>query len=169
MPVDVTLFKAGMRRFPGAVCLITAVSGDGTRNGLTATAVCSVTVEPPTLLVCINRSASAHNLVRDSGHFAVNVVTARDQELAARFAGADSGEARFVSVNWSTLATGSPVLESALTVFDCKVTQIVDIGSHSIVFGEVQAVKIGAESDIPLLYLNGEYGEFKRGPGAAPK
>lgn len=161
MPLDVTLYKNAMRRFPGGVCLITSTGKNGHRNGLTATAVCSVTVEPPTLLVCVNKSASAHDLVRESGCIAVNIVHSVDADLAVSFSSAKSGEERFAKGNWSTLITGAPVLESAAVVFDCKVEQVVDVGSHSIILGVAKNVRISENIDSPLLYLNGMYGKFQ--------
>jgi flavin reductase (DIM6/NTAB) family NADH-FMN oxidoreductase RutF len=160
MGVEVDLFKAGMRRLAGHVCVISTAARDGSRNGLTATAVASVTVAPPTLLCCINRTASAFDTVKDAGRFVVNVMPESEREIATRFAGGDSGEARFITGDWITLATGAPALASALVAFDCKVSDIAEIGSHGVFFGEVQAVHLSDGLEGPLLYLQGSYGGF---------
>lgn len=160
MAVEVDLFKAGMRRLAGHVCVITTAEADGTRNGLTATAVASVTVAPPTLLCCINRSASAFATVKETRRFVVNVMPESEREVASRFAGGDSGEARFTIGSWLTLATGAPVLATALVAFDCRVSDIAEVGSHGVFFGEVQALHISDGVDRPLLYLQGAYGGF---------
>ena len=162
MAVEVDLVKAGMRRLAGHVCVITTAAGDGGRNGLTATAVASVTVSPPTLLCCINRTASAFETVKDTGRFVINVMSETEREIANRFAGGDSGEARFTSGHWLTLATGAPVLASALVAFDCRVSDIAEIGSHGVFFGEVQAIHLSDGIDRPLLYLQGAYGSFSQ-------
>jgi flavin reductase len=160
MSVDPNLFRAGMRLFTGGVCLITTVDGEGQRGGLTATAVCSVTMEPPTLLVCVNRRSATHDLIRSAGVFAVNVLASSDRALADRFAGGETGESRFGIGDWTRLATGSPILESALVSFDCKIAQMVDVGSHGVFFGEVQDARVAGDSAVPLLYLQGSYGSF---------
>lgn len=160
MTVEIELFKAGMRRLAGSVCVITTLGLDGTRNGLTATAVTSVTISPPTLLCCINKSASAFEAVKESRRFVVNVMTEPEHGIASRFAGGDNGESRFVSGSWLTLETGAPVLESALVAFDCRVSDIAEVGSHGVFFGEVQAVHLPECATRPLLYLQGAYGRF---------
>ncbi len=157
---EIEAFRAGMRRLTGAVCVITTKGLDGARNGLTATAVSSVTIAPPTLLCCINKSASAFEALRGSGRFAVNVLGAPDHGIASRFAGGENGEARFISAAWMTLKTGTPVLESALVAFDCRVSGITEIGSHGIFFGEVQAVYQPETALGPLLYRQGSFGTF---------
>lgn len=158
--IEVETFRTAMRRLTGAVCVITTRGVDGVRNGLTATAVSSVTISPPTLLCCINKSASAFSAVRTSLRFAVNVLGAPDHGIASRFAGGESGEARFMAGAWMTLKTGTPVLESALVAFDCRVSDITEIGSHGIFFGEVQAVYQRETAVSPLLYLQGSFGTF---------
>lgn len=153
-------FKLGMRRLAGAVCVITTAGAGGERNGLTATAVTSVTASPPTLLCCINKSASAFDTIRETSRFVVNVVAAADRAIAARFAGGESGEPRFAGGRWSRLETGAPVLETALAAFDCRVSEIAEIGSHGIVFGEVSAVQLAADDAAALLYRQGCFGSF---------
>lgn len=157
MPVDSDSFKSGMRQLAASVCLVTTRNEAGVRSGLTATAVCSVSADPPTLLVCVNQQNGSYSAIRESGKFAVNVLAAKNQDLSDRFASAVSGDERFDHGQWSELVTGAPVLDSALVNFDCIVRSFVDVGSHGVFFGEVQAVRVSDETD-PLLYSKGRYG-----------
>jgi flavin reductase (NADH)/flavin reductase len=150
-----------MRRLAAAVCLITSVRPGGDRLGLTATAVCSVTADPPTLLCCINRGSGSHAAIREAGVFAVNVLALEDRSLADRFASAKvDWDARFDAGLWMRMKTGSPVLESALAAFDCRVAQAVDVGTHGILFGEIQAIRVRESQARSLLYAHGNYGGF---------
>jgi flavin reductase (NADH)/flavin reductase len=160
MTINIDDFKAGMRRLAAGVSLITTRSADGQRGGLTATAVCSVTAEPPTLLVCVNRRNGSYATIRDAGHFAVNVLGFDDRRLADRFASPVPPEQKFDDGIWQTLATGSPVLESALVAFDCKLTQAVEAGTHDILLGRIECVHVRRTEMKPLLFAQGGYGGF---------
>lgn len=151
-------FKQAMRAFAGAVTLITS-SHAGHRYGMTATAVCSVSADPPTLLVCINRATTTHGAIAKSGVFCVNVLRDEDRELSTIFSGAQKGEGRFRSGEWLRLASGAPVLASALASFDCCVAARYDHGTHSVFLGEVQDLRIGGKGK-PLLYANGQYAKL---------
>jgi len=158
MAIEAEVFKSGMRRLTAGVSIITTLGEDGPR-GLTATAVCSVSVEPPTLLCCINRGSSAHDVIHGSRVLAVNFLAVADQDLANRFAGVDTRDERFAEGGWTRLATGAPILETALASFDCRIASIMDGTTHSIFFAEVIDVRLGAEAP-PLLYFGGGYGSF---------
>ncbi len=149
-----------MRQLAGGVCIITSLGLDGRRAGLTATAVCSVSAEPPVLLICVHRDNRSHDVIREAGAFAVNVLAVSDQQLAHRFAGRVAGEERFQGAHWTALLTGAPVLASALASFDCRIAQVIDVGTHRVILGAVQAVRTGPALDRPLLYANGSYGGF---------
>lgn len=157
---DAESFKSGMRHLAAHVCLITTVGPDGARRGLTATAVCSVSADPPTLLCCVNRQIAPFVAIRESGIFAVNVLGVKDRELAERFAGEIQGEARFDTGIWRSLSTGAPVLESALATFDCRLTRLEEVATHGILFGEIQAVRSRRSKAQPLLYAHGAFGAF---------
>lgn len=162
MAIDVETFKAGMRQLTGAVCLVTTQSEDGQRSGLTATAVCSVSAEPPMLLVCVNQKNGTYQAIRNSGRFAVNVLAAEQVDLSNRFASAVTGDERFHHGEWRTLTTGAPVLAGALANFDCVLTQVSDVGSHGVFFGEIQAVGLRGDDGNPLLYGEGNYGTLAK-------
>src|SRR5260370_24299079 len=116
-PVDAEQFKLGMRTLAGAVNIITSMHA-GHRYGMTATAVCSATADPPTVLACINRLATTHGAVAKSKAFCVNVLRAEDWELSTTFSGAQSGEARFKSRDWTRLPPSAPALIHPLAPCD---------------------------------------------------
>jgi flavin reductase (DIM6/NTAB) family NADH-FMN oxidoreductase RutF len=159
--VDPQLFKVGMRRLAAAVCLITSSTAAGARIGFTATAVCSVSAEPPTLLCCVNRGNVSHASILAAGIFAVNVLSLEDRALADRFSSPKvDREARFQAGIWLRMQTGAPVLESALAAFDCRIAQAVDVGTHGILLGEIQGIRVRESSAKSLLYAHGNYGGF---------
>lgn len=157
-PVDAQQFKLGMRTLAGAVNIISSTHA-GHRYGMTATAVCSATAEPPTVLVCINKLATTHDAVAKSRVFCVNVLRAEDWELSTTFSGGQSGEARFKSAAWTRLTTGSPVLLDALVSFDCRVVKKLVHGTHTVFLGEVEQILIGKKGK-PLLYSEGQYAKL---------
>jgi len=151
-------FKHGMRSLAGAVCIITS-SHDGRRYGMTATAVCSATAEPPTVLACVNRATATHRAIADSRLFCVNVLRHEDRDLSGLFSGAQKVDERFRAEHWTALATGAPVLVNALVSFDCRVVNSLDHGTHTIFLGEVQQLQIGRKGK-PLLYSDGQYAKL---------
>lgn len=158
MGVDPADFRKGMRSLAASVTLITT-RHRGLRGGLTATAVCSVSADPPQLLACVNRSASAHDPIGEAGVFCVNVLAAQHRELARRFAGMDGidGDERFAAGGeWQAMQTGSPALAGCPASFDCELVQAVPAGTHTIYIGRVVGVRVtdGAEA---LLYADGTF------------
>jgi flavin reductase (DIM6/NTAB) family NADH-FMN oxidoreductase RutF len=151
-------FIQGMRQLAAGVTLITTAH-EGRRAGLTATAVCSVSAEPPQLLACINRRSETHRIVDLSRVFAINVLASDQQRLAQIFAGATDvfGDRRFEQAGWTELTTGAPVLSSCLATFDCRVVESVEAATHSIFIGKVEAIALEPDLD-PLVYVEGDYG-----------
>lgn len=137
--VERDAFRNAMACLGAAVNIITT-DGPAGRAGFTASAVCSVTDSPPTLLVCLNRSASVWPIFRDNGYLCVNTLAAGHEELSTLFGGKTPMADRFAAADWHTLASGSPLLDGALVSFDCKVAQVVSVGTHDILFCEVQAL-----------------------------
>jgi flavin reductase (DIM6/NTAB) family NADH-FMN oxidoreductase RutF len=158
MQTDAAAFKLGMRNLAGAVNIITSTMG-GRPFGMTATAVCSASADPPTVLICVNQATTTHQAISDAGVFCVNVLRHEDQELSTLFSGAQKGEGRFRTEQWHKLATGSPVLESALVAFDCRVVNRLVHGTHTIFLGHVEQLRIGARGK-PLLYSDGQYAKL---------
>lgn len=147
-------FKQGMRHLAASVNIVsTWVNQEPC--GMLATAVCSVSASPPTLLVCVNRNTNFYQSVCESGFFCINVMSETQVDLAKKFL-AVSGAERFELCNWSTLKTGAPAIVGSSANFDCSVSGSFDKGSHRIFLGEVIAVR-NADSDRPLIYHDGQY------------
>ena len=151
-------FKLGMRQLAGAVSIITS-SRDGRLFGMTATAVCSASADPPTVLVCVNQATTTHAAIEAAKVFCVNVLRHEDRELSSLFSGVQKGEGRFREERWTRLATGSPVLVNALVSFDCRVTNHLVHGTHTIFLGQVEQLQIGRKGK-PLLYSDGQYAKL---------
>lgn len=145
-------YRAGMRHLAGAVSVLTVGEGDS-RTGLTASSLTSFSVDPPTLLICINKASSVRSELLARKVFAVNVLAEGQRGVAETFAGMTGlhGAARFEGAGWSGLETGAPVLNGALVAFDCQLDEIIERHSHMIVLGRVVATRI-EEAARPLLY-----------------
>lgn len=157
LSVDVDQFKDSMRHLAGAVSVITVGRG-ADRTGFTATSVSSLSIEPPSILVSLNRSSSSWPVLQRYGTFAVNVLSHDQHHIADRFAGRGGlkGVERYEGADWSELVTGTPVLSGALTVLDCELDEAIDRHSHSILIGRVRSVTVRSEAE-PLLYWHGAY------------
>jgi flavin reductase len=155
---DAAEFKLGMRNLAGAVSIITSAA-EGRPYGMTATAVCSASAEPPTVLICVNQHTNTYKAIADAGLFCVNVLRHEDQDLSTTFSGGQKGEGRFRPEQWHKLATGAPVLESALVAFDCRVVNRLPHGTHTIFLGAVEKLQIGRKGK-PLLYSDGQYAKL---------
>ena len=142
--VDRQSYRDAMSRLAAAVNVITTTGPGGTR-GFTASAVCSVTDSPPTLLVCLNRNSDSNQALKDNGILCVNTLAAGHGALSPVFAGmtGQEGEERFTVGQWTTLVTGAAALEGALASFDCRVVQTAEVGTHTVFFCEVEAVRTG--------------------------
>ncbi|WP_110687176.1 flavin reductase [Salinicola aestuarinus] len=157
-PVDSSAFRDAMSRLASAVHVVTT-AGEGARAGFTASAVCSVTDAPPTLLVCINRGASAYEAFSDAQGLCVNVLGATHREVSKAFGGRTAMEERFALADWVSGATGAPVLSDALAHFECRVSQRVPVGTHDVLFCEVVSMSTRDESQC-LLYFDRRYHEL---------
>lgn len=150
-------FRNAMRRLTGGVSVITAGQGRDI-SGMTVTSVTSLSVEPPALIVAVNRSASSWPLIRRYGFFGVNILGADQLEVAERFAGKDGlkGAARFAGADWFARASGVPLLTGALAAIDCEVEEVVERHSHAIVIGRVLDLAVPPRS-AALAYWQGQY------------
>lgn len=162
LALDTSAFRDAMSRLGAAVNIVTT----GTRTGpvgFTASAVCSVTDTPPTLLVCLKRDSRARPAFVEGGPLCVNVLSSAQQALSNHFASPNSMEERFTIGHWTTLATGAPVLEEAVATFDCCISQIVEVGTHSVMFGIVEALRINQNVG-GLVYFNRAYHHLPHAP-----
>ena len=151
LPTDqlVDDFRSAMRQLAATVNIITAGEGEA-RRGLTATAVCSMPMTPPSMLVCVNRFGEAHKAITAAG---VNILADDQREIAMRFAGqiGEVGEDKFAPYGWTRLATGALALDGAMANLDCEIASVSETSSHSIFIGNVKAIRFGPETS-PLLH-----------------
>ncbi len=151
-----TEFRNAMAQLGSAVSVITT-DGPAGKFGFTASAVCSVTDQPPTLLVCMNRNSFAHEHFKRNGTLCVNVLSSDHQVLSGVFANASlRSEERFGHDNWQVLSSGAPVLSSAVACFDCLIADCHEVGSHSVFYCQVQAIRT-SEQPRGLVWFNRRY------------
>lgn len=149
-------FIAAMRTVASSVSVVTT-DGPAGRHGATVSAFCSVSADPPTVLVCLNAGSRIAQRVAVNGRFALNVLPETERRTAQRFAGMDDADNRFEGADWG--AGASPALAGA-TVFFCEVDETSVAGSHHVFFGRVDALQTGAQP--PLTYLDGAYHRVSR-------
>jgi flavin reductase (DIM6/NTAB) family NADH-FMN oxidoreductase RutF len=153
-------FRGAMRELGGGVSVITV--GIGTdRSGMTATSVSALSLDPPTLIVCVNKGSSTWPLLLRYRSFGVNVLHAGHRDVAERFAGRNGakGEERYGEDRWVTVETGASLLDDALVALDCELDEAIDRHSHAIVIGRVRAIRFGVAEEA-LVYWRGRYGAF---------
>jgi flavin reductase (DIM6/NTAB) family NADH-FMN oxidoreductase RutF len=150
-------FRNAMRQLTGGVSVITAGKGRDI-SGTTVTSVSSLAVDPPSLIVSLNRESSSWPLVKRYGFFGVNILASDQIDVAERFTGKGGlkGADRFAGERWITRASGVPLLDGALAAIDCEVEDIVERHSHAIVIGRVLDVVVSART-AALAYWQGRY------------
>lgn len=151
-------FRNAMARLGAAVNIVTT-DGPGGLAGFTASAVCSVTDDPPTLLVCLNRHASVYPAVQANGALCVNALAGGHQEISNLFGGKTPMADRFSAAAWQRGTTGAPVLADAAVSFDCRVVNCTSVGTHDVLFCEVEAVTMG-DATHGLMYFGRRYHEL---------
>jgi flavin reductase (DIM6/NTAB) family NADH-FMN oxidoreductase RutF len=156
MSCDTDSFKSAMRLLVGGVTLLTTANGDE-RRGMTATAVCSLSVDPPRILACVNLQGATYRVMAAGRAMTVNLLGAGHEELARRF-GTSSPHADdpFASGNWSTGSNGVPRLLDALAALECSIEEMIVTRTHAIVIGEVRDVIVTGDPR-PLIYVNGSF------------
>lgn len=138
--------------------MVTTKAEDGSDEGMTVSAFCSVSLEPPLVLICIEKAASAYAALTRAPAFVVNVLSAKQEQIARRFAIVDID--RFEAVGFSRSRNGIAVLDDVLGVIECNRFALHDAGDHTVIVGEVEAGR--AESGAPLLYYRGGYAQLER-------
>jgi flavin reductase (DIM6/NTAB) family NADH-FMN oxidoreductase RutF len=147
--------RQGLRRFAKSVMVITSLH-EGKRYAMSATAVSELSLDPPTMLVCVNRSAGLHVPLMKGADFAINMLHFGQEDIAANCAGKLHGEDRFGVGAWQASDLGPPILSDAQAYFVCRQQQRVDHGTHSIFIGEVVSAYTNEKVD-PLVYVDGRY------------
>ena len=155
IPHEGAAFRDAMRRFATTVSIISCTS-DGCRYGMSATAVTSLSIDPPSLLVCINKSAATHRVLSRGGRFCVNVLRSFHSGLSQAFSGRLKGEDRFRLGAWHATDDGLPFLRDAQANLFCETDRITDYGTHTIFIGRVYLARVDEDVD-PLLYQDGKY------------
>lgn len=150
-------FLDAMRLLTGAVTVVTAGEGEAAA-GLTATAVCSFSADPPRMLACLNRAGGTFRALVESGRFCVNILGADQQELAMAFAGRTgmSGSDKFAAEYWHTLPDEAPRHREAIVAVNCHLHMMTVLGSHAVVIGDVKKTYFGAPRP-SLLYREGAF------------
>ena len=158
--VNVSDVKSAMRTLGGGVSVITAGEGSE-RTGATVTSATALSMDPPTMIVNINRASSTWPVIQQFQHFCVNILASDQKIIADRFAGVGGlkGGERYHGAEWKTLQSGAPVLVNAQAAIDCYVEDVIERYSHAIVIGRIVAVEHRPGGS--LIYSNGQYGRFQ--------
>ena len=146
-------FRSALGRFASGVTIFTTRCDDNQPRGITVSAFSSVSLEPPLVLVCIDKRASVHDYLQEGRHFAVNILADDQEVISRRFASKD--ENRFQGIGYKDGLTGAPLIDGALAHIECRIQHAYPGGDHTIVVGEVESVKIGEGK--PLAYFRGGY------------
>jgi len=154
MALAPTAFREVMGCLAGGVTIVTSITADGRPHGLTATAVCSVSLDPPLVLVCVDRNSQTLEVVRASRRYALNLLRSTHRSTSDRFAGSDG--LKFEALEWKPAPGGSPLLPGALAWVECEVESSVEAGDHTVFIGRVTAGQIGDGGD-PLVHFRGRY------------
>jgi len=151
--VSSDLFRRACALFPTGVAVLSTRASNGTPHGLTVNAFCSLSLNPPLVLVAVDRVCSLLETFETSGHFAVNFLSSEQRHLSVRFS--EVPEGRFSGVPWTPGSEGAPLIEGAIGSLECRTKNIIDAGDHRAVIGEVIAANIG-EGD-PLVFFRSGY------------
>jgi flavin reductase (DIM6/NTAB) family NADH-FMN oxidoreductase RutF len=154
MSIEPTEFRRVLSRFATGVTVVAAQEPGGPARGLTASAIASVSLDPPLVLACVDRTADTHVCIERAGAFAISVLGAGDEVLAGRFAGGQA-DSKFEGVGYREAETGAPILTDALAWVDCRVWAAYDGGDHTIFVGEVLAGDAGPGT--PLVHFDGAF------------
>jgi flavin reductase (DIM6/NTAB) family NADH-FMN oxidoreductase RutF len=151
------LLRRASARFPTGVAVVSTLAPDGAPHGLTINSFCSLSLDPPLVMVAIDRACVFLAVFESSGHFAVNILSEHQRDLSDRFAQLPEG--RFSGVSWSSGVTGSPVIDGSLAVIECETRQVLDAGDHRVFIGEAVAVGIGEGR--PLVFFASDYARLE--------
>ena len=150
-----------MRALSSGVAIIACGDGEE-RIGCTVTSLASLSLTPPTLVICLARASATLAGLREAGAFSVNILAARHEALAHRFSGRGGvhGSRRFDDARWITLASGAPILADALAAFDCLIEEVIERHSHAMVLGAVVSLREGPQEPA-LAHWRGEFASWR--------
>ena len=156
MPISENEFRNALSRFASGVCVVTTGDNNGRFYGITVSAFCSVSLDPPLVLICIEKSTASHYAFRESRAFIVNVLEHSQLDLSERFAA--PAPDKFENVAYLPGILGIPRLDGVLANIDCRISEIYEGGDHSVIIGSVESATVS--SGEPLLYFRGRYGSL---------
>lgn len=157
MPVEKAEFRQALGHFAAAVTVVTLVRDDDTPAGITVTAFSSLSLEPPLVLVCIDKRAKLHDQFQLQRSFAVNILAEDQEAVSRRFATSDPDQ--FKEIGYGLGPMGAPLINDAICSIECRVVDLLPGGDHSIIVGEVESTRI--KEGKPLLYFRGGYASLK--------
>lgn len=152
-------FRSSMRLVASSVSLVTARDAAGVWHGMAVTSAGSLSMDPPSMMVAVNRSASIHPVILETGRFTLNLIDESQAALMEPFARSDMRDRRFVPDDWMAVGLGGPVLKGALCSHVCTVAETHEFGTHTVFFGTVDNVILSdhkAQEPAPVLWLNGK-------------
>ena len=153
MAIEAQELRRVMGHFATGVAVITTKDKEGTPNGLTANAFMSLSLEPPLVIISVDKKATCYDCFEPDNGFTVNFLSEDQEEISRRFA--TKGADKFADLNWRPGGNGAALLDGALGSVECKITQCHDGGDHTIVIGEI--LNVAANGDRPLLFFKGKY------------
>ena len=156
MPISTQQFLAAMSRFASGVTVITTRDAAGNPHGITVSAFCSLSAEPPLILACINKQTASHYAFLDKQGFVVHILGEHQRHLSEQFA--MPLDDKFNGTPTLASATGLPVIEGALVTLECEMVEAYDGGDHSILIGKI--VEAEVLDGKPLVYFHGDYREL---------
>jgi flavin reductase (DIM6/NTAB) family NADH-FMN oxidoreductase RutF len=161
MPVDPLELRLAMRNWATGVTIVSVVY-QGVQHGMTVSSFTSVSLNPPTVMISLERISRTHEMLVQSGYFGVTILTNRQQEISDRFAGRETEFSdRFAGLTTFTLASGVPFIEGGLAFFDCRLVASHLSGTNTLFLGEVIAIQPGEQGE-PLLYFNRRYNRLRK-------
>jgi flavin reductase (NADH)/flavin reductase/chlorophenol-4-monooxygenase component 1 len=155
-------YREALSRVASSVAVVTTDGPHGIA-GFTCSAVCSVTDDPPTIMVCVNRKSAANAIIKANGVLCVNSLSSEQVELSQIFAGVGKVpmQERFIDPHWRTMITGAPCCIQARVAIDCRVSDVYEIGTHSVILAEVLSTTQRATDDQPLIYHGRNYATIR--------
>ena len=153
MPINKDEFRAALGRFASGVTVVTTKDADGKFYGLTVSAFCSVSLEPPLILVCVEKTTGSHRALQESNFFTVNVLRESQQHYSDQFASYLPD--KFDGIEFEINENGIPILQNTLAVLECRIVNTHDGGDHTIFVGQIEKSRISDGK--PLIYFHGNY------------
>lgn len=158
--IDPALFTSSMRRHASTLTVV-ATTDDESSYGLAATSFASLSVSPPLILVCLNRTSQAHDVILATRRFTVNLLASEQDEIARSFMQSSLRAERFSKGEWIRSLTGAPTLLGCSVLLDCVVHRSFGVATHTVIIGRVCDAQMSGSAVLPLVYCNGTMGEFR--------